>query len=58
MENIVMYLKLIRGLSRTPVAYVGQHHVKVAHIPPGYGAYLNVDEEIITRAPIADTRSG
>ena len=30
------------------------HHVKVAHIPPGTGTYLNLDEEMISRAPIID----
>ena len=33
------------------------HHVKVAHILPGYDAYLNLDKEMIIRAPIVDSRS-
>ena len=39
------------------MVYVVQRYVKVAHIPPGSGANLNLDKEIITRAPIIDTRS-
>ena len=42
-------------MRETPLAYVVWRHVKVAHIPPGSGAYLNLDEEIITRAPIVNT---
>ena len=33
-----------------------QHHIKVALIPPVNGAYLNLDEEIIARAPIFDSK--
>ena len=51
-----MYLKLIRGMKGTLLAYVVWHHIKVAHIPPGSGAYLNLDKEMITRAPIVDTK--
>ena len=57
MENIILYLKLIRGLRGVSLAYVVWHHVKVAHILPGYSAYLNVDEEMIARAPIIDSMS-
>ena len=35
------------------LAYVVWHHIKVAHIPPRSGAYLNLDE-MITRAPIVE----
>ena len=56
MENIVLDLKLIRGMRETPLAYVVWCHIKVAHILPGYGVYLNLDEEIIARAPIVDFR--
>ena len=34
------------------VAYVVQNHVKIAHVWPWYGVYLNLDEEMIARAPI------
>ena len=51
-----MYLKLVRGMSGTPLAYVVRCHIKVAHIPPGSDAYLNLDEEMIARASIVDTR--
>ena len=57
MEKIIIYLKLVRGMSGTPLTYVVQCHIKVAHIPPGSGAYLNFDEEVIARASIVDTRS-
>ena len=32
-EKIVMYLKLVRGMRRTLLAYVVWCHVKVAHTP-------------------------
>ena len=54
MENTVMYLKLVRAMRGTLLAYVIWHHVKVAHISPGSGAHLNLDEEMITRASIID----
>ena len=57
MENIVMYLKLVRGMRGTLLACVVQRHVKVAHIPPGSDAYLNLDEKIITRVPIVNASS-
>ena len=56
MENIVMYLMLVRGMRGTPLAHVVWRNVKVAHIPPGSGAYLNLNKEMITRVPIIDTR--
>ena len=37
-ENIVLHLKLIRGILGTLLAYVVQRHIKVAHKSPGYGA--------------------
>ena len=57
MENIVMYRRLLIGTRGGPLFYVVWHHVKVAHIPPGSGTYLNLDEEMIARAPILDTWS-
>ena len=54
MENIVTYLKLVRGMRGDPLAYVVQHHITVAHISPRSDAYLNLNEEMITRAPIVD----
>ena len=47
MENIVLHLKLNRGVRGTLLAYVVCHHIKVAHISPQYDAYLNLDEEMI-----------
>ena len=47
-----MYLKLMRGMRGTLLAYVVWCHIKVAHISPGSGVYLNLDEEMIARAPL------
>ena len=57
MENIEISHKLMRGMRGTPLAYVIWHHIKLAHIAPGSGANLNLDEEMIVRALIVDTRS-
>ena len=55
MENIILHLKLFRGMGGTLLAYVVWCYIKAAHISPGYGAYLNL-EEMITRAPIINSR--
>ena len=39
------------------MAYMVQHHIKVAHISHGNILYLNLDKEMIARAPIVDNRS-
>ena len=39
------------------MAYVALHHIKLAHILPVYDAYLNLDEEMIAKAPIVDGKS-
>ena len=52
-ENM-LHLKFIRGVRGVPLAYMVQDHIKVAHITPGYDAYLNLGEEMIARAPIDD----
>ena len=57
MENIVLYLKLMRGMTETLLACVVWHHIKVAYILPEYSAYLNLDKEMIARAPIFDLKS-
>ena len=57
MENIVLHLKLVRGVERAPLAYVVRNHVKVTHISPGYSSYLNLKGEIIARAPIVNAKS-
>ena len=57
MENIVMYLKLVRGMRGALLAYVVWHHVKVAHISPGSGTYLDLDKDMINRAPIVNAKS-
>ena len=54
MKNIVMYLKLVKGIRGTSLAYVVHCHIKVVHIPHGSAAYLNLDDEMITKAPIFD----
>ena len=56
MENIVLYLKLIRRVRIFWLTYVVRCHPKVAHIPSGHDAYLNLDEEMITRALIINTK--
>ena len=57
MKNIVLHLELMKGMRSTPLAYVVWHHVKVAHISPGFGTYLNLDKEMTTRAPIIGSKS-
>ena len=57
MENIVLHLKLVRGMRGALLVYVVQCHVKVAYILPGYGAYLNLDKKLIARAPILNSMS-
>ena len=57
MENIVLHLKLLRGMRGVLLTYVVQHHTKVAYILSGYGTYLNLDKEMmVTRAPIVDKK--
>ena len=56
MKNIVLYLKLVRGMREIPLAYKVWCHIKVAQIPPGSATYLNLDKEMITRASIIDAR--
>ena len=51
MENIVLHLKLVRGVRGTPFAYVIRQHIKVAHILPEYYAYLNLDERCLPESP-------
>ena len=57
MENIVLWLKLMRGVSDPPLVYVVRQPVKVAHILHGYSAYLNLDDKMIVRAPIVNAMS-
>ena len=57
MENIVLHNKLVRVVKGTLLAYVVQDHVKVAHIAPGFGAYLKLNKEMITRASTIDSKS-
>ena len=57
MENIVLHYKIVKGLRGVLLAYVFQRHVKVVNISPGYGAYLNLDMDIIVRAPTVDEMS-
>ena len=48
---------MLEELGEVSLAYVVWCHVKVAHILPGYGAYLHVNEEMVTRALIIDGKS-
>ena len=57
MENLVLHLRFVRGMRGTLLAYVVWCYVKVDHIASGHDTYLNLDEKMITRAPIVDTRS-
>ena len=56
-ENLAFHLKFVREMRGAPLAYVVRHHVKMTHISPGCGAYLNLDEEVIIRIPIFDAKS-
>ena len=56
MENIILHLKLIRGVRGVLLAFVVQCHLKVSHISPGYDAYLNLEEEMIGRTPIVNAK--
>ena len=51
MERIVLHLKLVLGV---PLAYVVQCHIKFPHVMPRYDFFLNLDEDMIARAPIVD----
>ena len=57
MENIVLHLKLVRGMRGALLSYVVKHHIKVAHMSSGCSAYLNLDKEMKTRAPIVNART-
>ena len=56
MEHIVLHIKLVRGIKGSMLAYVVWHNFKIAHILPGSDAYLNLDEDMIARAPFVDAR--
>ena len=55
MENTVLHLNLMRGM-RDPCGLCGLASHQGSSYQPGYGAYLNLDEEMITRAPIINTK--
>ena len=55
MENIVLHLKLMRGVRGVPLANVVRHHIKMAHISPRYLACLNL-KEMIAKAPIVEMK--
>ena len=57
MKAIVLYLRLLRGVQGVPMAYVVRQHIIVAHILPGYDTQSNLDNNMIARAPIIDTKS-
>ena len=52
----MLFIKLIRGMWCVSLAYVVRQHVKVAHISSRSGIYLNLDKEMIARAPIVDSQ--
>ena len=59
MDNMILHLKLVRGVRCVPLAYVIRHHIKVANILTRYSTYLNLDEEMIVGASVvhADIRA-
>ena len=57
MENTVLHLKLIRVMRGTTLAYLVWCHIKVACISHGYGTYLNLDKDMITNAPIVNSKT-
>ena len=57
MDSTVLHLKLVRGVRGVSFAYVVWRHIKVPHIPPEYGAFLNLDEEMIIGAPTVNEMS-
>ena len=56
MKNVLLHLKLIRGMRGNLLAYVVQLHIKVSHFLFGYGAYLNIDKEMTARASIINSK--
>ena len=52
-----MHLQFKRGVRWVPLTHVVWHHIKVAHIPSGHDAYLNLDKEMIARVPIVNEQS-
>ena len=56
MENTVLHLKCKSGARGSLLTYEAWHYIKVAQISPGYDAYLNLDNEMISRVPIVDAK--
>ena len=50
MENILLYLKLVRGVRRVLLANVVPVHVKVSHFLNESDKYLNFDMEMNVRS--------
>ena len=38
MEEIMLHIKLVRGVRSVPLVYVVRKHIKVVHFSPGYSA--------------------
>ena len=55
MDNIVLHPKLMRLMSGVLVSYIVRCHIKVASIPPGHDACMNLDEDKLAPAPIFDS---
>ena len=53
----MLHLKLVRRVKGDPLAYVVQCHIKMACVPPGHYAYMNLDEEMVIKANIVDKKS-
>ena len=56
-ENIVLYLKLVRGVRGVLLAYVIWCHIKVPHFPNKSDKYHNFDMEMTARAFIVNKMS-
>ena len=52
MENMVLHLKLVRGVREVPLAYVVCCHIKVKHFLNESDKHYNFGEEMIARASI------
>ena len=57
LESIVLKFKLGRGVRGGQLACVVQSHIKVPHVLPGYGAFLNIDYEMVGRTFIVNETS-
>ena len=50
MENIILHLKLLRGVRGVLLAYAVRQNIKIAHISSGHVSYLNLDKDMIAKS--------